>query len=123
MRGCLFAASSRGDGYGDRPRHRFVLWSCKGVVGVSVCLSGAVLSWMCLSLSLVLRRRGVCVHPGRPFVEVAVVPPVYRIVCVHPLARRSSRGLSRTPLWVGTSRSAVAGLPMLRGDCILFRGT
>ena len=53
-----------------------------GVVVVSVCLSGAVLSWMCLSLSLVLCRRGVCVHPGRPFVEVAVVPPVYRIVCV-----------------------------------------
>ena len=59
--------------------------------------------------------RRLCVCPGRPFVEVAVVPPVYRIVCVHPLARRSSRGLSRTPLWVGTSRSAVAGLPMLRG--------
>ena len=32
-----------------------------GVVVVSVCLSGAVLSWMCLSLSLVLCRRGVCV--------------------------------------------------------------
>ena len=32
--------------------------------------------------------RRLCVCPGRPFVEVAVVPPVYRIVCVHPLARR-----------------------------------
>ena len=34
---------SRGDGYGDRPRHQFVLWSCMGVVVVSVCLSGAVI--------------------------------------------------------------------------------
>ena len=34
---------SRGDGYGDRPRHQFVLWSCMGVVGVSVCLSGAAI--------------------------------------------------------------------------------